>query len=151
MPPAITLGEIEQLLSMATKFGDEAAKSQYLVWKKQKQDAAEGPVEKPLGRQANEALQQVRILEKRLTRELDNLERAKKWLADCTKAASDAQSELDVQDQIHKDLVTRLHKAVIQPQPEHAAAPPVPGGISIRAVLGGKPDAILLTGGGELL
>ncbi|CAK0911035.1 unnamed protein product, partial [Prorocentrum cordatum] len=151
MPPAVTLGEIEQLLSMATKFGDEAAKSQYLVWKKQKQDAAKGPVEKPLERQANEALQQVRILEKRLTRELDSLERAKKWLADCTKAASDAQSELDAQDQIHKDLVTRLHKAVIQPQPEHAAAPPVPGGISIRAVLDGKPDAILLTDGDELL
>ncbi|CAK0829343.1 unnamed protein product, partial [Prorocentrum cordatum] len=74
------------------------------AWKKQKLDAAKGPVEKPLERQANEALQQVRIFEKRPNRELNNLEKAKKWPADYATAAADAQAELDAQDNIRDVL-----------------------------------------------
>ncbi|CAK0795394.1 unnamed protein product [Prorocentrum cordatum] len=68
MPPDITIEEIDAVLAMATKFGDEGAKSQHQVWRKQKLDATKVPVEKPLERQANEAPQQFRILEKRLNR-----------------------------------------------------------------------------------
>ncbi|CAK0791986.1 unnamed protein product, partial [Prorocentrum cordatum] len=71
----------------------------------------------------------VHILEKHLDRELDVLEKAK-------------QAELDQQDKLHKDLVTRLHQAAIQPAPPRPVAR---SGISIRDVLAGEPDAITIS------
>ncbi|CAK0791291.1 unnamed protein product, partial [Prorocentrum cordatum] len=130
---ALSEEELERMVSLANRFGDVAAASQYR--------------EKPLQQRATAAHQRVQFLEKKLNGEIDKLEKWRAWCNEKAAVVQQLSSELEEADAQHKALVDQLHssvcdKKVVTPQPT--------GLVKLRDIVDGKLDCLEFVDAGEI-
>ncbi|CAK0790109.1 unnamed protein product [Prorocentrum cordatum] len=142
---ALSEEELERMVSLANRFGDVAAASQYKVALERLRAANKVPEEKPLQQRATAAHQRAQFLEKKLNGEIDKLE---KWRAWCQEKAVAQQlsSELEEADAQHKVLVDQLHSSVCDTK----VVTPQPAGLKLRDIVDGKLDGLEFVDAGEI-
>ena len=135
--PDYDIPSLEQLVSIAEKYGDNNGAAHYKILLRRKQEELRPPPEKPLNRRVQDAQWRVWHLERRLERALGELEKAATWLEDRRKVVREITEGLQEADANHKQLVATLNEQVNSPPAVQAS-----GKINIRDVVGGDLSCI---------
>ena len=102
-------------MSIAEKYGDKDGAAHYKILLRRNQEELLPPPEKPLNRRVQDAQGRVHLLERRLERELGELEKAATWLEDRRKVVREITEGLQEADANHKQLVATLNEQVNSP------------------------------------